>query len=78
MVGNRDGHLIQAFKFYPPLYLPFRLQFRYNNRTRKKMQEITDSSIPDGGTVEYRLINPPPPGLYDDLVITTIFFATQT
>ena len=38
------------------------------------MQEITDSSIPDGGTVEYRLITPPPPGLYDDLVITTIFF----
>ena len=37
------------------------------------MQEITDSSIPDGGTVEYRLITPPP-GLYDDLVITTIFF----
>ena len=25
------------------------------------MQEITDSSIPDGGTVEYRLITPPPP-----------------
>ena len=24
------------------------------------MQEITDSSIPDGGTVEYRLITPPP------------------
>ena len=25
------------------------------------MQEITDSSIPDGGTVEYRLITPSPP-----------------
>ena len=25
------------------------------------MQEITDSSIPDGGTVEYPLITPPPP-----------------
>ena len=25
------------------------------------MQEITDSSIPDGGTVEYHLITPPPP-----------------
>ena len=37
------------------------------------MQEITDSSIPDGGTVEYRLINPPPrfirrPRYYDNIL----------
>ena len=44
------------------------------------MQEITDSSIPDGGTVEYRLIPPPPPAprfilpprYYDHIISKTL------
>ena len=43
------------------------------------MQEITDSSIPDGGTVEYRLITPPPapgfilpPRYYDHILSKTL------
>ena len=42
------------------------------------MQEITDSSIPDGGTVEYRLITPPAPGFilppryYDHILSKTL------
>ena len=41
------------------------------------MQEITDSSIPDGGTVEYRLITPAPgfilpPRYYDHILSKTL------
>ena len=40
------------------------------------MQEITDSSIPDGGTVEYRLITAPgfilPPRYYDHILSKTL------